>query len=99
MVASCAGVIRKDHRPARVRFSQPPGSVRSCCEAIRQISECGEVKGEALNLTQSSEKIGILGLCRSFPSGRRPCGVHVKDECSVDTPGSKTASSHTTTGS
>ncbi len=39
-----------------------------------------------------------MGPCRSHLTGRRPCGGHANDECSVDTPGSKTASSHTTTG-
>ena len=48
-------MIRKGHRPARVRYSQPPGSVRRDAQATRMISECGEVKGVALNLKRSSE--------------------------------------------
>jgi len=64
----------------------------------RQISECSEVKGVALNLTHSPEKKVILGTCRSSQGRRRPCGERARDECEADTPGSKTASSCPTTG-
>ena len=84
-------MIQKDHRPARVRFSQPPGSVKLCCAS--NTADKRVRRGEGLS-SESDTKLRepiILGLCRSYLSGRRPCGGHANDECSVDTPGSKVA--------
>jgi hypothetical protein len=56
------------------------------------------VKGVALNLTQSSEKIYILGKAEPLSMGAGESGADDKDECATAAPESKTASSSATTG-
>ena len=63
-----------------------------------KISECNEVKGVALNLTQSPEKPFILGVSRSHHRGRRRYGRCDSERVPTVPPGSKTASSYATAG-
>jgi len=64
----------------------------------RKNNECGEVKGVALNLTRSSEKLASWERAEPLILGAGHVAQTVATKSVAATPGSKTASSRTTTG-
>lgn len=88
-------------RPSRVRFSQPPGSVTTEVEQSteRRISESGEVKGVCPESAPLAPRDMILEnepILSNRAQAKRKMRYYY-GRAWTDTPGSQTASSHSTT--